>query len=395
MRTGLLLAALITIDCLHLVLQIRGLSIGYNEAKILYGDPCALQALMKLSFSFFGQNDYALRLPMIFLHFVSVLLLYAISAYYTVRTTDRLWIGLIYVLLPGVTSAALVVDNAGLMIAAIFAFAFAYLRYDRVALLLMPPLVWIDPAFAYLFAAVTVYGIYRKEHWFTAAGGISLGVSLYFYGIEVSGVPKGHFLDVLGVYAAIFSPIVFVYIFYVLYRRLISKEWDLLWMIATTAFIISLLLSFRQKIHVQTFAPFLMLALPLAGQTFLKTYRIRLREFRQRYRLLFYTAFILLVANVLAVFFNQWLYRFIADPADHFAYPMHVARELSETLKAQGIECVKADDEKMQLRLTFYGITQCQSHLLEKEYTPNGTKVTISYKNSPVSTLYVTKVNNQ
>lgn len=393
MRAKALLSIILGINFLILLLQIQGLSIGYHEAQILYGDFSPLQLLISSSLHFFGHNDYALRLPMIGLHLFSVVLLYAISKHYVSREGDRLWIVLIYTLLPGVTSAALVVDNAGLVIVSLFLFGYLHLNYGRYALVLLPFLIAIDPAFAYLFFAIALYGVYRKEYLYIVPGTVALVVSLSFYGIHIGGSPESRFLDALGVYTAIFSPIVFLYLFYVLYRRMIAKEWDLIWMIAMSAFMISLLLSFRQKVEVQTFAPFLLLALPLAAQTFFHTYRIRLREFRGRYRILFYSAFALLVINVLAVFFNHYFYRFLSNPTRHFSYPMHVAKELSGVLHHENIQCVDAGDEKLQLRLRFYEITQCNENRLESEFNPYGKKVTISYINTPIYETYVTKVN--
>jgi hypothetical protein len=384
---------LLGINILILVLQIKGLSIGYNEAKILYDQSSFLSSIITLSLHLFGQNDYALRIPMILLHTLSVILLYGISKHYIEREVDRLWVILIYMLLPGVTSAALIVDNAGIVIASLFLFAYLYLRFGQYALGLLPLLVLIHPAFAYLFLALTLYGFYRKNPIFVITGILFLSISIFLYGTNIGGAPEGRFLDTIGLYAAICSPIVFLYLFYVLYRRLIGKEWDLIWMIAMSAFLISLLLSFRQKVEVQTFAPFLLLALPLAAQTFLRTYRVRLREFRGRYRLLFYSAFIILIINALIVFFNQWLYHFISNPTRHFSYPMHVAKELSGVLKHDHIKCINAQDDKLQLRLRFYEITQCNDYQLDKKEVPASKKVTISYKNIPVYVTYVTKIN--
>lgn len=393
MREKVLFLALLGINFLVLVLQIKGLSIGYHEAQILYGEVSPLQLLISSSLRFFGQNDYMLRVPMIVLHLLSVVLLYGISKHYVSREDDRLWIVLIYILLPGVTSAALIVDNAGLVIASLFLFVYIHLNFGRYALGLIPILIVIDPAFAYLFFAIALYGLYQKEYLYTLFGAVALVLSLSVYGIHVGGSPESRFLDALGVYTAIFSPIVFLYLFYVLYRRMISKEWDLIWMIAMSAFMISLLLSFRQKVEIQTFAPFLLLALPLAAQTFLHTYRIRLREFRGRYRFLFYTAFTLLVVNVLAVFFNHYFYRFLSNPTHHFSYPMHVAKELSAVLHHDNIKCIDAGNEKLQLRLRFYGITHCEEYRLENEIAPRSKKVTISYTKKPIYEMYVTKVN--
>jgi hypothetical protein len=393
MREKVLFLALLGINFLILILQIKGLSIGYHEAQILYGERSPLQLLISSSLYFFEQNDYMLRVPMIVLHLLSVILLYGISKHYVSRENDRLWIVLIYILLPGVTSAALIVDNAGLVIASLFLFVYIHLNFGRYALGLIPILLIIDPAFAYLFFALSLYGLYRKEYLYTSLGAVALIVSLSLYGIHVGGSPESRFLDALGVYTAIFSPIVFIYLFYVLYRRMISKEWDLIWMISMSAFMISLLLSFRQKVEIQTFAPFLLLALPLAAQTFLHTYRIRLREFRGRYRFLFYTAFTLLVLNVLAVFFNHYFYRFLSNPTHHFSYPMHVAKELSAVLHHDNIKCIDAGNEKLQLRLRFYGITHCEAYRLENEMAPRSKKVTISYIKKPIYEMYVTKVN--
>jgi len=393
MREKALLLALLGINGLILFLQIKGLSIGYHEAKILYGDFSPLQLLISSSLHIFGVNDYALRTPMILLHLLSAILLYGISKHYVSRPNDRLWIILIYILLPGVTSAGLVVDNAGLMIASLFLFIYLHLNYGRYALGLLPLLILVDSSFGYLFFALTLYGAYRKEYLYITVGSLFLGLSIYLYGVHIGGSPESRFLDALGVYAAIFSPIVFLYLFYVLYRRMMAKEWDLIWMIAMSAFLISLLLSFRQKVEIQTFAPFLLIALPLAAQTFLHTYRIRLREFRRRYQILFYSAFLLLIVNVLVVFFNHYFYRFLDDPKRHFSYPMHIVKELSGVLHKDKIKCIDAGDKKFQLRLRFYGITHCEDYRLEDSVSSKGSKVTISYINIPVYETHVTKVN--
>ena len=394
MRSKALLGLLISTNIVVLLLQIKGLSISYNEAEIVYGGSSFLHWLIHFSLSLFGQTDYALRLPMLLLHLCSVLLLYEISGYYLKRNEDRLWLLVFYILLPGVTSAALIVDDAGLTIASLFLFTYLHLRYGRYALWFVPLLMGINPSFVYLFFGLLLYGVIIKDKTYLAVGSISLSVMLYINGMDVGGIPKGHFLDLLALYAAIFSPIVFIYLFYVLYRRLITREWDLLWSIAMSAFFLSIILSFRQKIAIQTFAPFVMLALPLAAQTFLTTYRLRLREFRGRYYFLFIGAFVLLALNALAVFFNYHFYKIIDKPSHHFAYPMHVAGEMAAWLTKNGIHCIDADDQAMQLRLRFYGITQCENYQLQNDYVPTATKVTISYNKKAIATYYVSKVNN-
>lgn len=393
MRTAAPLFLLLTLHTILLIAQISGLSIGYNEAQILFTDTTSLHYYVSFFTSHFGQNDFALRLPMIALHLFSFGLLYAISGYFLQRASDRLWLMVIYLLLPGVTSAALVVDPAGLKIALTFLFVYLYLRVGVYAFALLPVYVWIDPSFIPLFIAVIFYGVMTKQYAFSVLGIILTFIGYVRGGLEISGIPEGRFLDALGIYAAIFSPIIFIYLFYVLYRRFITKQRDLLWLIGAVAFGLSVILSFRQKVEIQSFAPFLMIVLPLAAQTFFHTYRIRLRMFRRRYRLLFYVALGILILNTIAVFFNQYLYQYFKDPTKHFSYSMHVAKELALYLSEKQISCIKTD-EKMQLRLRFYGITECHDYRLDDQEVHNGQKVTISYKNRLLYEGYVTKINN-
>jgi hypothetical protein len=394
MRERPLFFALLGINFLLLFSQIKGLSISYTEAELLYGEFTPLKWLISSSLALFGHNDYALRTPMIALHLLSTVFLFLISKPYVSREFDRIWIIVIYALLPGVTSAALVLDSAGIVIAGSFLFVYLFQQNERYAIAIMPFLFWLDPAFITLFFGILIYSLLNKRYVLSTFSGFFFGISMLFHGIEVGGVPQGRFLDALGLYAAIFSPIIFLYFFYVLYRRFISNQRDLLWTIATSAFLISILLSFRQKILIQSFAPFMMLVLPLAAQTFFQTYRVRLREFRKRYAYLFYSALFLLGVNAIVVFFNQHFYRFFENPNNHFAYPMHIAKELALTLHRNKIECIDAADNKLQLRLRFYGIEKCDAYRLEETPHSNGKKVTISYKNTPAFITYVTKINN-
>ena len=142
-----------------------------------------------------------------------------------------------------------------------------------------------------------------------------------------------------------------------------TSKIDMLWYLSATVLILSLVLSFRQRIPLEHFAPYLIIALPLAAQSYISSYRVRLKMYRKRYKLAFVLSFIFLISNTLLVFFNKELYAFIQNPKNHFAYEMHVAKELSNTLKERGVSCV-ATDEKMQKRLKFYGVTKCKDMLL-------------------------------
>ena len=389
--------SIILIDAIILFFQTSELSISYREAELLYGEFSFLQVVVNTSLFFFGQNDFALRLPMILLHLFSIVLLNEISKKYIPLAKNRLWLILAFVLLPGVVSSSLIVNSAGLLIFGILLFAYIYERYSvKVIYILLPIYAVVDAGFVYLFLGLIIYHLFSKEKYRLLYNIGMFALSTYIYGFEAHGIPSGHFLDAIGVYSAVFSPIIFVYLVYTLYRRYLTDKMDLAWYIASTALLISLLLSFRQRVSIEHFAPYLMLGLPLAAQTFISSYRVRLKIFRTGYKTIFVVSFILLILNTVVVFFNKDLYLLIENPKKHFAYDMHVAKELADQLKLKNINCVKTD-RKNELRLRFYGISTCEEYLLIKNIflKKKDSDVTISYKNVVLYSADVTKLNNK
>jgi len=385
------------IDALVLLLESSELSISYHEAEMLYGGFSFLQFIENLSFAVFGKSDFALRFPMVVFHILSFILLYKISQRYLKHERDRLWLMFVFILLPGVISSAVLVDNAGFVI---FALLFLVYIYEKVSIgyiyVLLSLYLFIDGDFAYLFFALIFFSLHKKDKKFLFFNVVLFLSSMYLFGINTEGLPKGHFLDAMGLYAAIFTPIVFVYIFYILYRKYLTKDIDLLWFISAVALVLSLLLSFRQRIDIESFAPYLIVSLPLAAQTFSNSYRVRLKMFRTKYKAVFSISIIFLLLNSSLVFFNKNLYPLLDKPQMHFAYKLHVAKELASKLKDMGIECVDAK-KHMQLRLRFYDIAKCDTYLLSKnEINKNtSTNVTISYNNKPVYSASVTKINKK
>ncbi|MBE0514851.1 hypothetical protein [Sulfurimonas sp.] len=386
---------IIGLDALWLALQIGELSISYNEAEILRGNFSFLQLLVNSSITLFGQNDFALRSPMILLHILSAVLLYDISKNYIKVQRNRLWLLIIFILLPGVISSAIIVNSAGLILFGLLLFVYIYENYSlKYSYLLLLFYMLADGGFAALFMGLVFYSLYKKDKKFLLFNLLMFLSSLFIYGIDTHGSPKGYFLDSIGIYAAIFSPIIFIYLFYTLYRKYLTKELDMLWFISTVALLFSLLLSFRQRVPIEYFAPYVMLCLPLVAQTFEHSYRVRLSMFRMNYRLAFIISIVLLLINSSAVFFNKYLYYVIEKPKKHFSYKMHVAKELAQELKSMGISCVETD-AKMSKRLEFYGVTKCNNYLLEEISTDfiKQDSVTISYKNRVVYSANVTKIN--
>ena len=88
------------------------LSISYKEALNVFVNNSILTIITNTSIYFFGQNDIALRLPFILFYFFSVILMYKITENYFKYEKDRFIGILIFMMLPGVLSASLLVNSA-------------------------------------------------------------------------------------------------------------------------------------------------------------------------------------------------------------------------------------------------------------------------------------------
>jgi len=399
MKTKIILFLLFGIDAIVLLLEAKGLSISASEAHILYGNVSFLQYMSRFFLSLFSNHDIGLRFFMILLHFASALLLYLISSKYLQQERNRIWLIAVFLLLPGSISSALIVSHASVIIFGLFLYIYFLVNgfSQRILNLLLFVYLFIEPGFSYLFLALGFYNIYVKQAWNALFSFFLYCSSILIYGFVAHGIPRGHFLDVLGVYSAIFSPIVFIYIFYTLYKLFLLKKMDQIWFIASTAFLVSIILSFRQRINLEYFAPYLMIVLPLSAQIFIQSYRVRLRIYRKKYKIAFILAFVFLVLNAFIVFFHKEIYLVLENPKKNFAYNVDIVHNLAKKLKAMHVKCLHVNNKDMQLRLRFYGIEKCNDTFL-KEISLKSVKkgdVTISYKNKILYKADVTKLNNK
>jgi len=388
-----LVFALIVGHVATLLLFTSQLSISFYEADIFFNKNNLLHHILHFSTAVFGQNDLALRLPMILMHAIGAFLYYDISKGQFKKQRDQLWNLILYLLLPGINSAGIMVDGAGLLLFLLLVFLFAYKHKRNLAYTLLPLYVFIDASFAFLYLSLIFFAMHKRQNVLLFSSILLFGASMYLFGIDVGGHPSNHFLNTLGIYAAIFSPVIFVYLIYALYRTGVKEERTLLWYLGVTAFLFSLLLSFRQQMKLEELAPYILVATPIMLKTFLSSYRIRLREFRRGYRILFTVGLVFLLVSTFTIYMNKFLYLVIEKPSKHFVYNNHVVKELSVELKKMGIDAVITRSERLQLRLKFYKI--------EKDYKVNlerikpslmGKSVTISYVGVNVAEFYVTNL---
>lgn len=395
MRERLYLILILLLSGGMLMYATQTLSISADEADIFFNQTNIAHYLAFYSTEWLGKSDFTLRLPFVLLHLASIVLLYKIGKLFLKKPFDRILSIAVYAFLPGVNSVALLVNNSVVVIFITLLFTYFYLLEYKIAshaVLILS--LFIDNSFAIFYIALFVYACANRKIDLLLLTLILFGASMYLYGFDTGGKPKGYFVDTLGIYAAVFSPLLFLYFIYAMYRILIKEEKNLLWYISFFSLVVSLILSLRQKLLLEDFAPFVVLAIPLMIKVFFNSYRVRLPAFRKLHTLFFAIVLGSLFLNTLASYLHQPLYTLMDEPTKHFAVKYHVAKELAEKLKAKGITRVLVKDERMALRLKFYdiergGIYKLLSH---KEIEEGYEQIDIAYYGVVVKTFYLYRI---
>ena len=353
------------IDFVFLLYAANSLSISYNEAEIFFEKTSLLGYILKASVYLLGQNDFALRVVMIAFHILSVILMYKVSKFYIKFEFDRLIAVLLFVLLPGTIASALIVNNAGICIAlALFCIYLFHIRSKILFIAFFCLSFFIDGDFLIFYVGFFIFALYRRKPPLAWLSAILFLLTLYFFGFDTNGRPSGHFIDTFGIFAAVFSPFIFIFFVYTIYRIWVKEKKDLLWFIAICSFCFCMIASVRQRLELEQFLPFCVIATPLMVRLFFNSYRVRLPKFRRGYKICTIFVMLFLTLNWTAIVFNQILYLFLEDPTKHFIYKFDVAKELASKLKAAGVEEVATDNERLALRLKFYGINSGYKNLL-------------------------------
>lgn len=347
------------------------LSISYKEALNVFVNTSVLTVLTNTSIYIFGQNDIALRLPFIIFYILTVLLMYKMTEGYYKYEKDRLLSITIFMILPGVLSASLLVNSAIIVTFFTLLYIFFYEKNKTHSYLLLLILLFIDNSFAILYLALFFFALKNRDKKLLIVTLILFSISMYIYGFDTQGKPKSYFLDTFAIYSTVFSPLLFIYFIYTIYRRGIKNDRTLTWYISTTALLLSLLFSFRQKIYIEDFAPYVVIALPFMLRSFYHSYRVRLPEFRKKHVISAALVIFMLLLNVFLTVINKPLYIVIQNPKKHFVYKYHYIKELAEELKRENVNYIYSDEKDLVLRLKFYGIKSGKDYFLTRKDSSN------------------------
>ncbi len=369
------------------------LSISYKEALNVFVNNSILSVITNISIYIFGQNDIALRLPFILFYLFSILLMYKLTENYFRYEKDRFIAICTFMLLPGVLSASLLVNSAIIVIFLTLLYLYYFEKHEKHSYVLLIFFLFIDNSFAILYLALFFYSFKNQDKKLMYFSMIFFIFSMYIYGFDTGGRPRGFLVDTFAIYATVFSPLLFLYFVYSLYRSGVKNERTLTWYISMTALILSVIFSVRQRIYIEDFGPYVVISLPFMLKTFFHSYRVRLKEFRLNYNILAMLIVIMLSINVILTFINKPLYLILPNPSKHFVYQYHFVKELSEELKKRNIDEITMLDEQLQLRLKFYNITKGEKYFLStKEFYNYDEKIVIEYYKQELFTVFIKKI---
>lgn len=377
---------------LSLFYSANSMSISYGEALNVFKNTSLLTILTNSSIYIFGQNDIALRLPFILFYILSLLLMFLLTRDFFNKQSDRYISLSIFMILPGLISASLLVNSAIVVTFLVLLYVLYYQKWKKHCYALLVLFLFVDNSFAILYLALFFFSLRHKDKKLLIISLLLFFISMSIYGFDSSGKPRGFLVDTFAIYATIFSPLLFIYFFYTVYRSGIKKERGLIWYIATTSLIFSFVLSFRQRINIEDYAPYVVIFLPYMVRTFLHTIRVRLPQFRNKHYLISSLVLIVLFINLFFTIVNKPLYMLVEDPKKHFIYKYDYVKQLAKDLKENHINDIYTDDKKLLLRLKFYDINSGDKfYLSTKDLKIYDYKFEIKYYGKVIYTAYVIK----
>ncbi|HHC11221.1 MAG TPA: hypothetical protein ENK79_01145 [Campylobacterales bacterium] len=349
---------LYTIALFYLAIE---LPIGPNEAKVFYTDTKLLHYATHLCSDFFG-NGLDFRLPFLIFGLLNIYLFFVMSKIYFKQDSQSYLATTIFALLPGIITASVIVNIAVFVITLVLGFIILHANRQIVGEgVVMLLLLFVHDASVIFFISLSIYFAFKRDSKLFGISILLTAISLlYFNGLDIGGKPKGKFLELLGLYVALFSPLVFIYFFYALYRIWLREKKDILWYISFTAFVLSILLSLRQQVIMTDFAPYVIVAVVLMVVVYNKTLLVRLPQFQKGYRLGYKIVMGSLIFSSLIIIFHKPLFYLLKDKTEHFAYPFYKPYWIKLELSNIGQNCYTAKRKKIQYQLKYYGINECK-----------------------------------
>ena len=369
------------------------LPIGPHEAWVYFTHHDAVAGLMHLGRALFPDADFLnIRFPFLTIHLINLYLFYHLSRLLLKDETAQLTSFLLFLLLPGIVSSAILATSTGLILTLYQLFLYFRLQKNPLYWAVLPLFLLVDRSSVIFYFALSTYALYNRDRSLLGLSVALFTAALLIYGFDVRGKPVNFFVDTVGLYAAIFSPLVFLYFFYAMYRILLKGDRDIIWHIGFVVLILSLALSVRQRIPIEDFAPYVVVAIPAMVRLFFRSYRVRLPQFRKNYFRLAVAVIGVLVINTAILIVHRPFFLLLDRPARHFAAPFYFPYWCAQSLHAADIRAIHVRKREQQMQLRYYNIGDSDHLRLDKGGCEGCLNVTIRYKNRILQMCHVSKI---
>jgi hypothetical protein len=335
--------------------------IAPHEAKIFYTSNDIVSKLMHLSSNYF-YGAFGIRVFFILAGILSVGLFYIVARDNLQNIKDAMSATIIFAFLPALIVGGAVANISILILLFLLTYLIAHRRkWYPLEILSAVGLWYISDGSIIFFAALIFYSIMIRE-WRTLIISILFIAILYFEHrwIEVGGKPIGHLEEIFGLYGVLFTPFLFLFFIFTINAIWIREPKNIIGYISFTAFLISMLLSIRQKITIVDFAPYMLIAIIPMFARYLTSLRVRLPQFQDKYKRGFWLSIsFLFIGTVIIMSVPIMFYISNKSPYD-FANKIYKPYLLAQKLKKENKQCYVTKELKERYQLQFYDINPCK-----------------------------------
>jgi len=260
--------------------------ISVSEANLFYSSvQTPTTFLMHKSQEIFGY-EFGFRTIFVLISFLNAWLFYQITRYFFKNKKDKLTALFIYLMLPGIIAESVLVSDAILISLFLSLFIIGYLKNNYILIIIsMAALGFIHWSSLEFYIIILVYTLFSKHYRIMFISAIAIVAYIYFGGYIPSLTYQNSTVKLLAIYATVFSPLFFVYLFFAGYRIFLIGNRDIIWAISFATLMISFLMSVYTKIRVEDFSPYLMTGVIVALRSYHHSSRVRLKRFRKKYEI--------------------------------------------------------------------------------------------------------------
>jgi hypothetical protein len=301
-----------------------------------------------------------LRLLPFLLGLINLWLFYRLLGDFFDRVEDRRFSLMLFAILPGVIVSNVLLNDAIFALTLTLLFLHAY--RERIVWLQVGALTLLlstDTAVFVLYLAVGLYAWKKRQRRLALFSFLLMAAALGVGLFDVGGRPRGHLPELFGIYAALFSPLFFVYYFYALYRTALEGPRDIYWTISFTALVVSILLSIRQQILIVDFSPYLLVGTMIPVAVYFRSLRVRMRRFQRGYRIAGGIVMATLVLSTLTVVLHRPIYTLLGQPRKFFVAPAYIYRDLAAEMREKGQRCHQGVKKRYEPLMRYYGFRPC------------------------------------